>query len=303
MRIMITGGSGYLGTEVTAALVAEGHQVLGLVRSDASARTITALGAEPLYGDLRELRPIVEEAARCDAFLHLAQDRGPDRYRTDSRLIEALTERRGSENRLRHLVYTSTLFVLGNVTGDAASEDSPPDPPPFVEARAAVEQQTLVASHPSLTTTVIRPGMVYGGGTGGTVSELFRSAQEDGTASYVGDGENRWSLVHRFDVAAMYVAVLRERAAGILHAVDGHPMPVREIAVLASQAAGRGDATGTIPLDEARRVLGEFADALVLDQPAVTVRAGELGWSPSWPPFNESASAAYREWKRSTDAA
>lgn len=300
MRILITGGSGYLGAQITAVLVAEGHEVLGLARSDESARAVAALGATPLYGALGDLRPIVEEGARCDAFIHLAQDRGPDRYRIDSRLIEALAERRGSETRLRHLIYTSTLFVLGNVTGDAATEDTRPDPPLFVSSREKVEQQVLVANSPALTTTVIRPGMVYGGGAGGTVSELFRSAQEEGAASYVGNGDNRWSLVHRSDVAAVYLAAIREGVAGIIHAVDGHPMTVHEIAVHASRAAGRGDAIDAIPVDEARRVLGEFADALVLDQPAVTIRAGELGFIPSWPPFHESAPAAYGEWKIAT---
>lgn len=300
MRILLTGGSGYLGTPLTAALVGAGHEVIALARSEPASRVVSGLGAEPMLGDLREPNPIVREAARCDAFVHLAQDLGLERYETDVRLIEALGRLECAASRLRHLIYTSTLFVLGDVAGEPASERAEPDPPPFLAPRAAVERRVLGLDRPRLLTSVIRPGMVYGGGDGGSVSDLFRSAVEGGAARYVGNGRNRWSLVHRADLARLYLAVLGERAPGIVHAVDERPLAVADVARAASRAAGRNGAVDAIPLEEARRDLGSFADALVLDQPAVTLRREDLRWQPRWPPFDESAPAAFEEWRSST---
>ena len=302
MRVFLTGGSGYLGAPLTAALVGAGHRVAALARSETAARVLAGLGAEPVAGDLRQPAPFAREAARCEAFVHLAQDLGPERYETDARLIDALVDLEGGASRLRHLIYTSTLFVLGEVVGEPASEDTEPDPPVFLAPRAAVERRVLAAGGPGLAATVIRPGMVYGGGEGGSVSELFRSAVERGAAHYVGDGGNRWSLVHRSDLARLYLAVLAARAPGLVHAVDARPLPVVEVARAASRAAGRGGAVAAIPLEEARRELGTFADALALDQPAVTLRADELRWEPRWRPFDESAADAFEEWRRSTSA-
>lgn len=298
MRILLTGGYGYLGAPITSALATAGHEVVCLSRSDRAAQRIASLGAQAFHGDLREPDPIVAEAALCDVFIHLAQDRGAERYETDSRLFEKLSRLQNS--RLTHLIYTSTLFVLGDVSGEPANELKEPEPPAFLAPRAAVEHQVLGADDSRFVTTVIRPGMVYGGGEGGSVSELFRSASKEGVAQYVGNGKNRWSLVHRSDVAALYAATVQNRAGGILHAVDGTALSVRYVATLASEAAGSKGLVHSLPVDEARQELGTFADALVLDQPAVTIRAEELGWSPSWPSFTESADAAFEEWRRAT---
>jgi nucleoside-diphosphate-sugar epimerase len=302
MRVFLTGGSGYLGAPLTAALVGAGHRVVALARSDAAARLLERLGAHPFAGDLRQPAPIADEAARCDAFVHLAQDLGPERYETDARLIDALVHPAGGEGVLRHLVYTSTLFVLGEVAGEPADERTQPRPPAFLAPRAEIERRVLAAGGSGIVATVIRPGMVYGGGDGGSVGELFRSAVERGAAGFVGNGGNRWSLVHRSDLAGLYLAVLAQRAPGLVHAVDARPLPVVEVARAASRAAGRGGAVAAVPLDEARRELGTFADALALDQPAVTLRAEELRWQPRWPPFDESAPEAFDEWRHCTGA-
>lgn len=303
MRIFLTGGSGYLGAPLTAALVGAGYEVIALARSAASSRLVSGLGARPFAGDLRDLDPIVREAAGCEVFLHLAQDRGPERYRTDARLVARLGRGENAGSHLRHLIYTSTLFVLGDVPGEPADERTEPDPPPSLAPRAAVEEQVLGLARPALATTVVRPGMVYGGGEGGSVSELFRTAVEGGAAVYVGEGRNRWSLIHRSDLARLFLAVIAERAPGLFHAVDGSPLPVLEIARSASRAAGRQGAVEGVPVEEARRELGSFADALALDQPAVTLRAEELRWAPRWPPFDEAAPAAFDEWRESGSAA
>ena len=130
------------------------------------------------------------------------------------------------------------------------------------------------------------------------MSELFRGAFEDGAPAYVGGGANRWSLVHREDAAELFRLVLEKGARGIFHAVDRHPLAVREVAEAAGRAAGTSGRTASIPLEQARGFLGSFADALCLDQVVDAARALALGWRPKWPDFTRAAPAAFDEWER-----
>ncbi|HWS89980.1 MAG TPA: NAD-dependent epimerase/dehydratase family protein [Pyrinomonadaceae bacterium] len=296
MRVFITGGAGYVGSAVTVRLSAAGHEVLGLVRTDERAERLRRLGAEPVLGDIRDPASFIRPAADCDAVVHLAQAQGADRAAVDAAAVEAFIEAGDGSSRLRAFVYTSVLFVLGDTGAGPAAEAHAATPPPFAAARAQIERRVLESDDGSLVRAVIRPGMVYGGGAGGSVSELFRGAVEEGAATYVGGGRNRWSLVHREDAAELFRLVVERRASGYFHAADGHPLAVREVAESASTAAGAGGRTKSWDLEEARSVLGAFADALCLDQVADASRARALGWAPARPSFD--AAAAFAEWER-----
>ena len=300
MRVFVTGGTGYVGSAVVRRLAGAGHEVAGLVRNAEKADVLEALGGRPVLGNLREPSGYAAMAAECDAIIHLAAEPGPERQQVERRALEALIAAAGSGGEPRILVYTSVLFVLGNTGDSVATENAPTQEVPHAAGRVEHERWVLAVADRQLATAVIRPGMVYGGGQGGAVSELFRSAVQEGTATYVGDGCNRWSLVHRNDVAELYREVVEQRARGIFHAVDGHPLPVREIARHASRAAGRGGTTRSLPLEEARGALGAFADALCLDQVVAAPRAHALGWRPCWPAFGTAAEAAFAEWQAAT---
>jgi nucleoside-diphosphate-sugar epimerase len=296
MRVFITGGAGYVGSAVTARLSAAGHGVLGLVRTDERAERLRRLGAEPVFGDIRDPDSFIRHAADCDAVVHLAQAQGADRAAVDAAAVEAFLEAGRRDTRLRAFVYTSVLFVLGDTGDEPAAEAHAEAPPPFAAARAEIERRVLEGSSDSLVRAVIRPGMVYGGGAGGSVSELFRGSVEEGAATYVGEGRNRWSLVHREDAAELFRLVVERRASGYFHAVDGLPLTVREVAEAASRAAGAEGRTKSWDLEEARAALGSFADALCLDQVAGATRARALGWAPARPSFD--AATAFAEWER-----
>jgi nucleoside-diphosphate-sugar epimerase len=152
----------------------------------------------------------------------------------------------------------------------------------------------------AVATSVIRPANVYGG-TDDLPSAWFASARRDGAATYVGAGDNRLPLVHRDDNADLYALVIDRRARGRFHAVDGGAATVAQLARAASRAAGCGGATVGQPLEEARRTLGLFADAIALDQHVIAPRAHELGWRPAHAPFIERAEEAYAEWAAQVD--
>jgi nucleoside-diphosphate-sugar epimerase len=327
MQIFVTGATGYIGLAVVGELAAAGHSVTGLVRGEAKVEQLSRLGAHGVVGDIAEPATYREEAARHEVLVHTAFDyaaaspAGSDRTAIDT-LLAAV--RAGWT---RAVVYTSGVWVLG-ATGDTpASEEAPTDHPaelvtwrvpherlildagrattspatpatPAASAATPGAQPAPTAAIPdlALATAVIRPGIVYGG-RGGIPGTYFESAEKEGAAKYVGDGSNRIPMIHVADLARFYRQVIEQRAAGIFHAVDGNAVPLAEVARCCSEAAGTGGATHSIPLDEARRSLGAFADALALDQVVESRRAGGLGWRPAHPSFVAEAGKAYQEWK------
>jgi nucleoside-diphosphate-sugar epimerase len=163
-------------------------------------------------------------------------------------------------------------------------ETTPPQPADLVAWRQVVERRVLQGAGRGIRTVVIRPAIVYGRG-GGIPAGFVESAQKQGAAQYVGSGENRWPFVHVDDLADLYLLALEKAPSGtLLLGVSGPSYPVREVAAAASRGAGAGGKTVAWPLEEARKKLGSYADALVLDQQASGRRAQELlGWRPYRP--------------------
>lgn len=298
MRVFVTGGSGYVGSAVVRELVGAGHRVTGLARSDVAAARLAGMGAETVRGELGRPEEFADVAGEHDAVVHVAQDgEAEDRLEADRRLLEAVlgaARRAGGE---RAFVYTSNVFLLGDQGERALGEDDAlPGPPRFAPWRLRVEREVLAAGDERVATAVVRPGQVYGG-DGGTLPMMWEPAAAGEAAPFVGEGRNRWSMVHRADLARLFLRVVETRARGTFHGVDGQPMTVAAIARAASEAAGAGGRTRAIPLEEARRDLGGFADMLALDVAALPVRARALGWEPRYGSFPDGAAAAFAEWK------
>jgi len=238
MKIFLTGATGYLGSAIAAALIRARHDVTALVRSSASAARVSDNGLHPHRGDLREATSYRDAALAADAIIHAGVEGGADRIEVDRIFVEAVAG--------PSLVYTSVLFVLGDIAGgDESSTASGP--------RAEHEQHVLARGG-----AVIRPGMIWGGD-----AWLF------GHPIVIGDGENRWPLVHRDDVAELYRLVVERGARGIFHAVA----EVRRARDVFPSIRGTA-------LEEARTELGAFADALALDQDVRAERSRALGWRP-----------------------
>lgn len=298
MRIFVTGGTGYVGSAITSALVGAGHQVTGLVRSQASAKRLQALGGRPLLGDIHDPGSYSHSLSGQDGMIHMAFDYAGDTVEADRATLETFLAAAREADGARVIVYTSGCWVVGETGDEPADEDAAiEDPAEIVAWRPAHEELALEAATDSLATAAIRPGIVYGG-SGGITAGFFDSAVDKGAAEYVGGGDNRWTLVHREDLGRLYLLAVERAARGVLHGVDESPITVKEMAAAASRAAGAGGATKSIPLERAREAMGGMADALCLDQALVAPRARELGWKPQHPSFPQSAQAAYAEWKQ-----
>lgn len=294
LRVFVTGGTGYLGAAVVRELTEAGHDVVGLTRLAEKSSYLEALGARPVVGDVRDGEAWRSAAEASDALVHLAAEHSDARVDADRAAVDQLLGAARS-GRPRVLVYTSGIFVLGETGDGPAHEDASTDPAPdYVAWRPPHEERVLAADGPGLATSVIRPGMVYGG-KDGMFADFFASARSEGAARFVGDGANRWSPVYRGDVARLYRMVVEGAGRGIFHCAEPAAR-VGELAMAASRAAGAGGATQRVRLEDARRSMGEVADALTMDQVMGCRRTREFGWAPEHPPFLESAPAVYEEW-------
>ena len=302
MRVFITGGTGTIGEAVVEELRRAGHAVTGLSRSDTSEAKLSSLGATPHRGSLDEPASYQSAAAAHDALLHVAFDYG-SAVATDRVAIETLLAAAKGAGARKVVVYTSGVLVLGNTPTPADESASTKDAVPMVAWRPAHERLTLEAANDAITTAVIRPGFVYGSAKG-LIADYAESARNTGAAVYIGDGKNRLPFVHREDLAVLYRLIIEKRAQGIFHAVDGASPSLGSIARAVSAAVGKGGATRSLPIEQARAKMGPFADALCTDQIVITKRSPELGWRATHPTLDTDSGvkAAVAEWKREVGA-
>jgi nucleoside-diphosphate-sugar epimerase len=273
MRIFLTGATGYIGTALADALEAAGHTVAPLARSVDADQDLRHRGLTPFRGDLRNPDSLTAPVIACDGVIH-AGTTNDGRVDTDA-VAKMLAALRGSG---KPFIYTSGVWVYGNTGDRVADEEYPLNPIPLVAWRPAAERIVLDAAVRSI---VIRPAIVYGRAAG-ILGDFVQSAHQRDAARYVGDGANRWPLVHVEDLADLYVRALEHApAATVLNAADGPSLRVRALAEAASFGADAGGNTEAWPLEQARVTLGAYADALVLDQQVSSQKARSLlGWTP-----------------------
>jgi nucleoside-diphosphate-sugar epimerase len=271
MKVFLTGGSGYVGRPTVRALVRQGHDVSALARSDASARTLTELGARPVPGGLTDPAVLRQAAAEADGVIHLGQHYSDNSADVDRAAAAALQEGIGDRG---PYVHTGGVWVYGDTAG-VVDEDAPQNPPAITAWRRANEERVLAhGGNPVL----VMPGVVYG--LGGGLVEMFFAApgRETGAVPLIGDGSNHWALVHAEDIAELYVLALQAPAKSVYAGVSGQNLPLADVVEALSGASGR---IARLSLAEAVERMGPIAEAFALDQQLTPARAQrELGWQP-----------------------
>lgn len=299
MRVFLTGGTGYIGSAVLDALVRAGHHVDALVRNRDKAVDVQVRGAYPVLGDLAQPETYRAVAAVADGAIHAAMDdssRGPvlDAVALDTLL--GLPRRSG-----RFFVYTSGAWVLGPAPAPV-DESAPLNPIEKSAWRAPHEQLVLGSAAPDFRTVVVRPGIVYGG-CRGIVGDLFKAAA-NGLVRVIGTGENHWPLVYDRDLGELYVLLSTSpTASGVFHANDECDERVNDLVAAIAGHVSIRPSIRTVPLPEARKKMGAYADALALDQIVRCPRARALGWTPSLHAVSRNAARLFEEWRRGREAA
>jgi nucleoside-diphosphate-sugar epimerase len=279
MEVFLTGATGYIGSAVADALQKAGHKVSGLARTPEKAKLLEERGVRASLGDLLQPETVTAPARAAGGVIHTANTNDANAAQADTATVRAILQT--LEGTGKPFIYTSGVWVLGSTGEKEADERTPLNPTPLVAHRAAIEQEVLGSKSRGVRTIVIRPALVYGRG-GSIPNMIAQSAREMGAARYVGDGRNRWPFVDVDDLAQLYVLAQEKAPPGSLYnAARGPSYRVHEVAEAASIGAGAKGKTQSTPLDEARKTMGAFADALVLDQQVSGEKAQkELGWSP-----------------------
>lgn len=290
MRVFITGASGWIGSALTAELIAAGHEVTGLARSEASAAKITSAGGTAVRGDMQDHDLIVAEATKADAVAHLAFtldfaefDAAVD---NEVELIGKIgTALEGTGKAVIAASGTPILF------GQVATEEDVLDPAGPAGPRARTASAVLALSAKGIRSALVRmPRSVHGrGDRNGLIAALVGLDRQLGTAAYVGDGQNRWPAVHISDAARLVFLALESAPAGsVLHAVGEEGVPIRQVADVI--AARTGLPAAAVDPEQ----LGVFGALLGGDQPASAVTTRQLlSWEPSGPTLIEDLEAGY----------
>lgn len=299
MRIFLTGATGYIGRAVLEGLVRGGHHVTGLVRNTEKAAMVAAWGGHPLIGDLTQPGSYAQAAEDHDGVVHAGFDGRAHGVETDKLAIQTLAaagRRAAAHGKAAFLIYTSGVWVLGQTTGQPATEHAILDPAPNVVWRPEHERAVLQAAGEGLRTVIVRPGIVYGG-TGGIVGDLFRDAI-NGIVRVIGSGDNHWALVYERDVADLYSRlVLRQDASGVYHANDEGDERVKDIVEAIVTHVPNDPSIRHVPIEEAKAKLGPYAVALTLDQVVRSPRARALGWTPTLRSVAGNVARLLEEWR------
>jgi nucleoside-diphosphate-sugar epimerase len=282
MRVFVTGATGFVGSAVVQELIAAGHQVLGLSRSDKGTEALVAAGAEVHRGDLEDLDSLRRGAAAADGVIHTGFIHDFSRFKemceVDRKAIEAIgAELEGSD---RPFIITSGIGLL-TTKGLATEDDQPADSSP--NPRKASEEASDALAARGINVSIVRlPPTVHDRGDHGFIPMLIGIAREKGVSVYKEDGLNSWPAVHRLDAAKLYRLALEQPSkAGIrYHAVAEEGIAFKVIA----EAIGDGL---NIPVasksaDEAAAHFTWFAHFAAMDCAASSQQTREtLGWRPT----------------------
>lgn len=292
MRIFVTGASGWIGAATVAELLAAGHQVVGLARSDTSAAAIAAAGADVRRGSLEDLDVLSEVATDSDGVVHLGYSHDFSQMEAAARmdaaaLVAIATALEGTDKPL-----AIASGVAGLVAGRVATEQDNPEAgrhPRIAGANAALSY----AERGVRTSAVRFAPTVHGPGDHGFIAVLVAIAREKGVSGYVGDGSSRWPAVHRLDAARLVRLAVEEAPAGTsLHAVAEEGVASREIA----EAIGRGLnlPVEAVPAERALEHFGWIGPIFAIDCPASSTLTQErFGWKPEQPGLIADLDAGY----------
>jgi nucleoside-diphosphate-sugar epimerase len=279
MRVFVLGGTGSIGSAVVQVLQERGHKVLALGRSSEACQLLREAGAIPIDGNMRDPMKWVDIVDNVDGVIQAAAVWGNEMGDVDCRAVEVLLEAMRHRDSAKSFVYTGGCWLYGETGDVVATEKTPLNPIASFAWAIPAMQMILSASH--VRGMVIHPAMVYER-NGGVFRHFFEDAKQLGYIRVIGGEHVRWPLVHRMDLAGLYVLMIEKGKQGDVYnaaAIEG----VSVGAIVRTIANRLGIKTKPIVCDVERAMssLGNWAEGYALDQQMSGRKAmAELGWYP-----------------------
>ncbi len=298
MRVFVTGASGHIASAVIPELLARGHEVLGLARSEASAAILADRGAEVRRGELDDLDCLREAASGADAVIHLAFKHEAMRtgdfmgaVGSDMAATRAIGEALEGGGKAFVTTGGTLMLALGGISGRPGTEEDQLAGGP----RSDAANHVLGLAGKGVRSSVVRLAPLVHSELDhhGFTTALIGFARAHGSAAYVGDGANRWPAAHTRDIGALYRLAIEQAPPGsTLHGVGDEGIPFR---VLAETIAGKlGVGTCSVSAEEAPDALGFLAPFASLDNPTSNAGTRELlGWEPTHPGWVQDVEAGH----------
>jgi nucleoside-diphosphate-sugar epimerase len=306
MHVFVTGGTGHSGPYIISDLIAAGHEVTALARSDAAAAAVSALGAKPRRGSLEDLDGLREAAAAADGVIHVAhrQDLLPSGgidavAAAELQIMLAYGDALAGSG--KPLVVSGSIgsptnlgwAAPGTRVGRPATEEDAALSPGGDEykgslrVRNVAELAVIGLAQRGVRSSIVRiPEIMHSpSDKAGFLPILIGLAKEKGVVGFPGDGANRWAAVHARDLASVFRLALEKGPAGRnWHAVADESIPFREIAE--AIGARLGLPAVSIPADALvlPGFFGFLTNLVALDTPASNaITRQTLGWEPTQP--------------------
>ena len=306
MRVLVTGGTGHSGPYIISELIAAGHEVTGLARSDKSAEAVSALGAKVRRGSLEDLDGLKKAAAESDGVIHVAhrQDLLPSGgidavAAAELQIMLAYGEALAGTG--KPLVVSASIGSPTNVgwpapgahfLGRPATENDPALLPGGGEykgslrVRNVVELTVIGLAERGVRSSIVRiPPIAHSTTDVGFLPLLIGLAKEKGVIGYPGDGANLWPAVHSRDLASLFRLALEKGPAGkSWHGIEGEGIRFREIAEAIGSRLGLPAVSIPVDVLMLPGYFGFLANLVTLDLPASNLITRQtLGWEPAQP--------------------
>jgi nucleoside-diphosphate-sugar epimerase len=306
MHVFVTGGTGHIGSYIIPELIAAGHEVTGLARSDTAAAAVSALGAKVRRGDVSDLDGLKAAAAAADGVIHVAhrQDLLPSGgidavAAAELQIMRAYGEALAGTD--KPLVASGSIgsptnfgwpAPVAHFLGRPATEEDPALPPGGGEYKGSLRVRNIVEltviglAARGVRSSIVRiPPIAHSTTDAGFLPLLIGLAKEKGVVGYPGDGANLWPAVHGRDLATLFRLALEKGPAGkYWHGIEGEGIRFRAIAEAVGSRLGL--AAVSIPADVLMLpgYFGFLANLVTLDLPASNaITRQALGWEPAQP--------------------